>query len=619
MADKNKKSQAQREEAELESAYKSVSKPGKFSKKEGKGSRKNMIIAISAAVVAIAVAIGAGVLYINHALESGLILDNITVAGVKVGGMTKADAINAVKLATEGTYNKKDMEVTVLDTTVKITPADSQITLDVEAAVEDAYDYGRTGSRAKRTEQQMTAATLGYKVDLTPYMTMNTDTVKNILDTLGKQYSSTLVETVTQITGTKPDLTAEAPEDEILQTLTITMGTPEYVLDMEALYNQVMDAYSGNVFTVKGDCKVTEPKLPDLDKLYEENCTEPVDAQLNKETFEIDPSADGYRFDLEAAKEALKTLKYGQKLEFPFTRVEPEVTTEALSKTLFRDTLASYTAAELSIEGRDTNLAIACKTLNGMVIYPGEVFSYNQALGERTPEKGYKPAGSYENGQTVLTYGGGICQVSTALYYCSLIADLEIVARACHQYPSGYVPLGMDATVSWGGYDYRFRNNTNYPIRIEASASGGKVYMKLVGTDEKDYTVKMQYEVISSNEYVTNYKEVDPANNPDGYKDGQELVSGHTGLKVKTYKCKYSKSTGALLSRTYEAQSTYDRRDAVVVKFKQTETTPPTSTPSTEETEAPTTEETVAPDLGGNGGVGEGGGGSLLPDDDTQG
>ncbi len=610
MKNKDKKTQAQQEEAELESAYKSVSKPGKFSKKGG--SRKNMIIAISAAVAALVVLLGAGALYINYMLESGLILDNVTVAGVKVGGMTKADAEAAVTAAIGDSYSKNTMDVTVLNTTVKIAPADSQIVLDVEAAVDDAYDFGRKGSQAKRAEQQLTAATVGYAVDLTPHMTLNEEGIRQILAELGEKYSSTLVQTKVEVLGTKPDLTAAPAENEKLQTLTITMGTPEYALDMEVLYKEVMAAYSANQFKAQVECPTIEPEMPDLDKLYKEHCSEPVDAQLNKETFEVDPSTDGYAFDLETAKTALKTVKYGQKLEFPFARVIPEVTTEALESTLFRDSLASYTAAELSNKDRDVNLSLACKAINGKVIYPGEVFSYNQTLGERTPEKGYKPAGSYENGQTVLTYGGGICQVSTALYYCCLISDMEIVSRACHQFPSGYVPLGMDATVSWGSYDFRFRNNTNYPVRIEASSSGGKVYMKLVGTYEKDYTIKMQYEILSSNEYTTSYQMVDPKNNPNNYTDGQELVSGHTGLKVKTYKCKYSKETGALLSRTYEASSTYDRRDAVVVKFIPEETVP-TETTTPEETGGETTPS--SPELDGNGGVGEGGGSSVLPPD----
>ena len=183
-------------------------------------------------------------------------------------------------------------------------------------------------------------------------------------------------------------------------------------------------------------------------------------------------------------------------------------------------------------------------------------------------------------GATIETVGGGICQPSSTLYYCCLLADLEITVRDCHMYAVSYLPLGIDATISWGAYDYCFRNNTNYPIRIEAWMSDGYVHVQLIGTDEKDYYVVMENYVDSIDDYETVYEEM-YADNPDGYKDGDQITSPYTGYTVYTYRCKYDKETDELISRDYEAYSEYWARDEVIAKIIEK----PTEAPETEPVE----------------------------------
>ena len=114
----------------------------------------------------------------------------------------------------------------------------------------------------------------------------------------------------------------------------------------------------------------------------------------------------------------------------------------------------------------------------------------------------------------------------------------------------------MDATVTWGGADFRFRNNTNYPIRIEASRADGFVTIRIIGTDERDYYVKMTYEILSTTKFDTVYEEM-PADNEKGYKDGATIVTPYTGYIAKAYKEKYNKETDELISREKEAYSHY--------------------------------------------------------------
>ena len=162
------------------------------------------------------------------------------------------------------------------------------------------------------------------------------------------------------------------------------------------------------------------------------------------------------------------------------------------------------------------------------------------------------------------------------------MADLEIVTRRNHSYPSTYIPLGMDATVSWGGPEFRFRNNTQYPIKIVATASGGDTTIALMSYDDRDYYVKMEYEVLSKTGWSVVYKDF-PADNAEGYKNGEVISTPYTGYVVNSYRVKYDKATNKEISRTFEAKSSYKKRDKVIARVADPTPSVPT-TPSTPDT-----------------------------------
>jgi vancomycin resistance protein YoaR len=302
----------------------------------------------------------------------------------------------------------------------------------------------------------------------------------------------------------------------------------------------------------------------------------------------------GYSFDLEALKAQIAAAGEGQSVTVPFHFTPAALTKAAIESTLFQDVLGSVSTNHTNDSNRNTNLKLACKAINGKLIRPGETFSYNATLGERTEKKGYKPAGAYMAGKTVETVGGGICQVSSTLYYACLKADLEIVERTAHGYTVSYMPYGMDATVSWGSLDYKFKNNTDYPIRIEAWVSGGQVHVKLIGTDTKDYYVKMTYETVEGpTEGKTVYQDF-KWNNKEGYKDGDVIQTAYTGRTVKSYRVKYSKATDEKISSTYEATSRYKTRDKIIARVEPQPTEPPeTSAPDPSPIPTETTEPTA--------------------------
>ena len=599
-----------REDQELEQAFRQVtgqkattaSKYDNSVKKEDprpSNDRSKKITAIALCTVAIALlvfifaTIGM-VLKENPNRDDGLILNNVSIGGVDVGGMTIKQATDALHRATDLTYSIEDMVIQLPDTTIRLSPLDTGAKLNVDAAVEAAYNYGRVGTDAEK--QQAKAQTLAgvHNIALLPYLELNTAYIRQVLNDYSASLDSSYTPSTYVLEGSKPALEGELfNEDAPCQILVLTTGTPGQHLDMEDVYDDVLDAYSFNQFLVTVESLSTSdlPKDLNLDAIYEEYCTEPVDAVMDMETFEVTYEIYGYTFDLEAARELLATAEYGETLEIPMTYLFPDVLGKDLAEMLYRDVLGSCNTPHTSDANRNTNLKLACKAINGYVLYPGDVFDYNKVVGQRTEAAGYKPAGAYSNGETVEEVGGGICQVSSTLYYCALLADLDIVTRQNHSYISSYIDPGMDATVSWGGPEFRFRNSTNYPIRITAEVSGGYVKIQLIGTDEKDYYVEMKYKIVSTNAYESITQEFE-FDNEKGYKDGDVVQSGVDGKTVKSYKCKYDKKTGKLLSETLEATSTYKRKDEIIAVVK-----PEPTEPSTEPTEEPTepSEETTSP------------------------
>ena len=556
-----------------------------------KKSRKVMLISICSVAAVLLLGVIAAVWFLfGRDPNNHLILNNVYVAGVNLGGMTREEAETALHRATDLTYSQNEMIIELPDIIMTLSPADTKVTLDVEAAVEAAYNYGRTGTREEQAEAMSNSLVMDHPIALLPYLNLDLNYIRSELDQYGAAFNTAYQDSSVVVEGEMPILDAADekfdPEAEG-QTLLLTMGMPGRYVDIDSIYNRVLDAYSFNIFLVQVTMDQEEkiPEALDLPAIYDEYYKEPVDASIDTETFDVIPEIYGYGFDIEAAREAMMNAKYGDTVEIPLEMIAPELLGADMAAVLFRDVLCEYKTEHTNNENRNTNLRLACEAINGTILYPGDTFDYNTVVGKRTEEKGYKKAAAYSSGKTVETLGGGICQVSSTIYYCCLVADLEIVNRLPHSYVSSYMPMGMDATVSWGGPEFTFRNNTNYPIRIETWVEGGYVHCKLLGTDEKDYYIVMEYEVLGSVSADTVYEEFTKDNNPEGYRDGEVIQTAYRGYTVKTYKCKYDKETDELIAREFDQTSVYKKRDKIIAKLVQ-ETEPPTEAP----TEPPATE-----------------------------
>lgn len=571
-----------------------------MSKKNDREERRTFFRGTVLALV-LALLVGGGTWwFFAYTKDDGLIYPNVSAFGVDLGGKTPEEAAALLHQHTDNTYSAQNLTVNLPDTILYLSPAQTGAALDVDALVQQAYAYGRGGNRWENTQAKAEAALTTNPLDTASCLTLDVDAIRRVVDDAAANAASTLTQPTVTVTGETPDLNLtyqKAMEQTATahKQLTIVMGTPERSLNTEALMEQILAAYYANDLSpIDFAYDVTLPQTPDIDTAWTANYIAPVDAVLDETDYSISHEVLGYGFDLEAAKALVAAAGEGETVTVSFAYVPAAVTWESIDATLFKDVLGSVSTNHTNDSNRNTNLKLACKAINGKLVRPGETFSYNQTLGQRTEKKGYKPAGAYMAGKTVETIGGGICQVSSTLYYACLKADLEIVERTAHGYTVSYMPYGMDATVSWGSLDYKFKNNTDYPIRIEAWVSGGQVHVKLIGTDTKDYYVKMTYETVEGpTEGKTVYQDF-KWDNKEGYKDGEVIQTAYTGRTVKSYRVKYSKATDEKISSTYEATSRYKTRDKIIARVEPKPTEPP-ETSAPEPTPVPTPTETTEP------------------------
>ena len=555
--------------------------------------RKPILVGCCVAILLLVIAIIAMVVSLkNVETDDGRILNNVIVAGVNIGGMTPEQAQSAVENAIGDIYSANAMEVKLPDTVLTFLPEDTKVSLNVKAAVQTAYNYGRVGTpdEIKRAEAQSLVGQ--YVVDLMPHLQMDAAYIHDTLQEYGEAFSSSYSSTSYTLEGTKPGLTADTFNESVpCQVLVIRIGTPGRNLDVEKIYTAVLEAFCSRNFSVDASqAPEEEPEIPDLDAIFAEYCSTPVDAYMDMETFAVTGEIYGYTFDLDAAREQVANADFGDTLRIPMEYMIPEICTGDLATSLYADELGVAQTQHTNNADRNTNIRLACQAINGMILQPGDEFSFNDVVGERTSARGYRKAPAYSSGETVSELGGGICQVSSTLYYSVLLAELEVTARQNHSYVSSYIPMGMDATVSWGGPEFKFRNNTNYPIRIEAEIADGYVTVRLLGTDKRDYYIEMEYDVAGYLKPETEYKEFE-YDNEEGYKDGDVIQEGSTGYVVDTYKKKIDKETGKEIGEEFVARSSYRPHNEIIVKI----TAPPTEKPTEAPTEAPTEKPTEKP------------------------
>ena len=421
------------------------------------------------------------------------------------------------------------------DRTITVTATEIGFEATPDAAAETAYAYGRSGNAFTNFSTWLRCALKGHDVAADNLADMDTDALRTRVEREAAEIN-------VKLSGGSVEI------DEEHSTIRVVKGASMITLDPAAVAERMLsDIRSGKFGTsaypvdMSGDDKMT------LQELHDAICGDPVNAGYDPETQSATESKVGIAFDVAEAQPLWDAASTGDTVTIPATLTQPEMTQERLQKHLLADKLATKTTSlSGSSSNRITNVKLAAEKINGVILQPGQTFSYNDVLGQRTKANGFKEAGAYSGGQVVQEVGGGICQVSSTLYYCAMVSNLKINTRTCHYFPVAYIEPGMDATVSWGGPEFKFTNSREYPIEIKAYVEKNSITVEIWGTDVDGSYVKMSYTA--------------------------------NGLRATTYRTVYDKD-GNEISRTVEANSTYHSHD----------TTPaPTPTPSATPTPTPT-------------------------------
>ena len=329
----------------------------------------------------------------------------------------------------------------------------------------------------------------------------------------------------------------------------------------------------------------------DLEKIHKEIYSEPKDAYFIEEPFELFLDEDGVDFaiTIDEAKKILETP--AEEYTIPLKLTKAKVTINDIDSSAFRYQVSTFsTNYDPGYTSRVNNLRLAASKINGKILKPGEIFSFNEVVGKRTVEAGYTNAPIFVNGQVEDGTGGGICQISSTLYNAALLANLKIVDRRNHNYTTSYLKAGRDATVVYGAIDFKFQNTRKYPIKIEAAVSGGVATFTIYGVkEENEYTVKIIPVQTATIGKTTQYID-DPT-----LAVGSEVVKqvGTSGCKVTTYKEVYL--NGTFVSKEVLSNDTYKAMARIVRRGTKQLSVPTVSMPVVPTTPVPTPEPAPVP------------------------
>lgn len=508
---------------------------------------KNKRILVIVVLIAIIIFISIAFSIVN--IGNNKIYNNIKIQGISVAGQTQEEASSILNKK----YNEKKLEgIKLVHNDYETTISFDQLGIEsnIGNAVDKAYSICRSGN----------IITNNYNIILRFFVSKNIDA--NI------KYDENSINKVIEDVGSKlPDVMTDNDYYIEDNNLIIIKGKKGVKVDSQNLKSSIINKIL-NFQTESNKIEIptfeANPENIDIEKIVSKIKSEPQDAYLSENPLEVHADKDGIDLavSIEEANKMIKEDK--EEISIPLNITKANVTVLDLGEKAFPNLLSTCTTNyDASNINRNNNLVLAAKKLNETIINPGEVFSYNQTIGQRTIASGFKEAKAYANGKVVLDVGGGICQLSSTLYNSTLLCNLEIVERRSHYFKTSYLPAGQDATVSWGSVDFKFKNSRTYPIKILAKAQDGVVKVDIYGIKQQDdYDVKIESSETSIIPMETIY-ETDTS-----LSKGSQVVSqyGEDGCTSETYKI-LSKN-GIITSRTLVSKDTYNDLPKIIKQNK---------------------------------------------------
>lgn len=530
------------EEKTIEKEEKRVSRKEK--NKENKKKTKNIIIITCICIVVLLVA---STIFAVLNMTNEKVINGVYISNINVSKLTKKELEQKLQEITEEMSERKIiLKYQEIETAINL--KDIDLKYNLEEVTNQAYNIGRNKNIFINNFDIIKSTIL--KTNLQMNISYNEELIDKKIEEMSASLPGAVEEYAYYIEG---------------EELIITKGKPGIAIKTEDLKNQIKNIIykvGKNEEIINVPIIQKEPDPIDMTKIHDEIYKEPVDAYITQNPTTVHPNVNGVNFAI-SVEEATKLLEEDkEEYRVPLKITVASKTISDLGEEAFPDILGTFTTRyDATNKNRSTNISLATQKINGTVILPGETFSYNKTVGKRTRAAGFKEAGAYAGGKVVQEVGGGICQVSSTLYNAVVYANLEITERSNHCFESSYVAAGRDATVSWGTLDFKFKNNRQYPVRIEASANSGVNKVTIKGIkEEKEYEIVIQSKVTSIIQMPVQYQEDSTMN------EGEEKIIqyGHNGCTSVTYKI--TKLNGATISTDLMSTDYYKPLERIILK-----------------------------------------------------
>lgn len=277
----------------------------------------------------------------------------------------------------------------------------------------------------------------------------------------------------------------------------------------------------------------------------------PASFAISGDRVAVVPALDGQAVDIEALRKKLEALGSADWIDLPLMAVEPEETTATLERMAIRRLVAEWSTDYDPSIPRAENVERAAQALDGLILKPGEILSYNGTVGPVDESTGWREAYVIVDGELVQGIGGGVCQVATTFYGAALRANLEILERHPHQLAVSYIPPSEDAAVAPGYQDLKVRNTTPGHLLIKTEAEGGRVTFRLYGDLPPGQEIRIESKVTGSVDFPT--LEVRDPDLPPGQR--QQVRTGVPGLTSEAYRLRFI--DGVLVRRELLSRDRY--------------------------------------------------------------
>lgn len=522
---------------------------GSSRKPDGRGHRHLWIINLILGLICLGLVVGiAAVILLQQNADplDGKIVENVYVAGIHIGGMSKNQAMAAVNAASN-TFMENDMVVELGSNQLILSSSQAKPVLNVQSAVDTAFSLGRTGSTSQRQQDYRRAQKSPIDISGMEYLSVNTDYIRSVVSDFIQSISSEYSPSGYHLEGERPALDADSFDKDVpCQTLVLEVGSPGSQFDLEGICDAIYQGYCQNNLhlTISQKYLPQFPESLDIDVIYQQLHVDAVEAKEENGTFI--PGSCGYTFDLDAARAQLSTAGYGETVSIPMEYIVPE---KLDNNGTFTETLSSYSTSVSSNDTYNQNMKLLCQKLDGLVLEPGEAFSFNTFFKERSEQDGYRRAPRHGDCCMDEADCGGIDQIATTLYVAAKTADLSVSEKYQGDHLCTYTTKGTELSVTGSWQDLKLSNTLSFPVKIRARVTDKQVIIQFLSEQALDYYIQLEsqegYTIAHGTAFA--FKKAS-----DGFTSGETLIEGVDGCQVTLNWVKYDKATNAELSRTSE-------------------------------------------------------------------